>query len=327
MILNANKVTRIDPTRTSFLRLRFTQDLNRRFSNLQRAINQRIVTQDALGIQTVTANTVWKFLPNAEKLKQFQSWFLHQIAKHIFSTQGGDSDEPWIFSYVKAAYAKGLDRAFGDTQSRKRGKKLDFYTGSKQQFLFDSFSHPVSVEKVKLIQTRSFAELKGITEAMSQGISRELTQGMILGLNPRDIARNLNAKVNDIGKARSLTMARTEVVSAHAEGQLDAFERLGVTELGVAVEWSTAQDEHVCPKCRPLEGVVFSVQEARGILPRHPNCRCAWIPANVGEKSEPQKKTQARIKSAIESSLKREKKSTWAGKQIKVSKVRPKAIV
>jgi len=40
---------------------------------------------------------------------------------------------------------------------------------------------------------------------------------------------------------------------------------------------------HNCELCAPLEGIVLKVSEARGMLPRHPNCRCCFIPANVGE--------------------------------------------
>jgi SPP1 gp7 family putative phage head morphogenesis protein len=49
----------------------------------------------------------------------------------------------------------------------------------------------------------------------------------------------------------------------------------GVT---VDAEYTTADDNKVCPKCRQLEGNVYTIDEARGIIPVHPNCRCAWNP-------------------------------------------------
>lgn len=91
-------------------------------------------------------------------------------------------------------------------------------------------------------------------------------------------------------------------IRAHAEGQLDSFKTLGVEEVGVAVEWATANDDKVCPKCQSLEGIVLKIDEARGLLPRHPNCRCAFLPANVGEVSDAQTRTQAGVEEALEES-------------------------
>src|SRR5690606_33704519 len=86
----------------------------------------------------------------------------------------------------------------------------------------------------------------------------------------REIARELNRQI-DVGAKRAATIARTEIVRAHNEGALDALEELGVDEIGVMVEWSTAGDNRVCPLCRPLEGVILKTKEAHGMFPRHPN--------------------------------------------------------
>src|SRR5690606_28972829 len=67
----------------------------------------------------------------------------------------------------------------------------------------------------------------------------------------------------------------------------------------------TAGDDSVCELCGSLEGVIFTVEEARGLLPRHPNCRCAWIPADVGETDKGQKRGEEK-KKAIEKSVQAE---------------------
>jgi hypothetical protein len=66
-------------------------------------------------------------------------------------------------------------------------------------------------------------------------------------------------------------LARTEIVNAHAVGQLNAFRMLGLEELGVMAEWSTGGDDRVCPDCGALEGEIFTVDEAEGMIPLHPN--------------------------------------------------------
>jgi SPP1 gp7 family putative phage head morphogenesis protein len=183
------------------------------------------------------------------------------------------------------------------------GKDLDFYNGTKEEFLRDSFARPETIEKTKLLAGRTFNELDGVTADMSLRMSRALTDGLVQGKNPLAIARDLDS-VADLGAARSRTIARTEIIRAHAEGQLDAFSALGVEDLGVSVEWSTAGDDRVCPRCVPLEGIVVKIDEAKGMLPRHPNCRCAWIPAGVGESPADQKRTQKAVSRAVVKSQK-----------------------
>ena len=114
-------------------------------------------------------------------------------------------------------------------------------------------------------------------------------------------------------------IARTEVIAAHAEGQLDAYSVLGVKQVKVQAEWLTAGDDLVCPLCADLDGEVMSIDEARGLIPRHPLCRCAWKPVT-------DKKSDAdRIQKSIRSSILKERKkgtslkeavsrSTWVGK-------------
>jgi SPP1 gp7 family putative phage head morphogenesis protein len=44
------------------------------------------------------------------------------------------------------------------------------------------------------------------------------------------------------------------------------------------VELVTAGDLRVCPMCQGLNGKVYTIKEARGLIPVHPQCRCAWVP-------------------------------------------------
>ena len=74
----------------------------------------------------------------------------------------------------------------------------------------------------------------------------------------------------------------------------------------------------------------MTIAEARGLLPRHANCRCAWEPAIQGRKETGQlwgdKKDRA-IKRSIQAEaptgkrVKRtaaevKRRSTWAGKEL-----------
>jgi len=51
-----------------------------------------------------------------------------------------------------------------------------------------------------------------------------------------------------------------------------------VSKVKKEVELSTAGDERVCATCEGLEGETYTIDEARGVIPLHPLCRCSWIP-------------------------------------------------
>ena len=132
-----------------------------------------------------------------------------------------------------------------------------------------------------MIYTRAFSDLDGITKTMDQKISRILAQGSGEGRAPLDIAKKINDRVKKIGITRSRLIARTEIISAHAEASLNAYEEAGIEGVEVEVEFTTAGDDVVCPECDVLSGKSFTIAESRGVIPVHPNCRCAWSPVVV----------------------------------------------
>lgn len=322
---------RIDPTRTAGLRRRFKAQLDQRFNRLRLKVFSLIFDEDAFGLKPkshdpFTVNVRWKFNADAEKIKAFQEWLRSQVFVEL---TGKTEEEIWA-AYIEEGFRKGAGRAFDDVKKPALARtKPEFFAGTKDEFLRRAFGQPIAVEKVKLLAGRSFDDLKGITSDMSLKMSRKLTDGLVQGKGPREIAREL-AKEVDITRDRATVIARTEIVRAHAEGQLTALETLGVEEVGVAVEWSTTGDDRVCELCAPLEGVVLKLEEARGMLPRHPSCRCAWLPAGVGEDGAAQKDTKTSITKSIKASVKEEggkAASTWVGADKTIDKARPESIL
>lgn len=254
-------------------------------------------------IRGTTSNAQdWRFVSRPEKVKLFQRWLRQQFADQL---RNKSVEDLWQ-RYVEEGFKKGAGRAFEDSTRAERflsegsKEKLDFYQGTKSEFLRGAFGRPESVEKVKLLAGRSYSDLEGVTEEMSTRMTRILTDGLVQGQHPLQIARTM-AQDLDIGQARAERIARTEIIRAHAEGQLQAFEALGVEELGVAVEWSTAGDNKVCPRCSSLQGIVLKISEARTKvpIPLHPDCRCAYIPSGLGEDTKGQKRTKKQIDKAL----------------------------
>lgn len=283
----------------------------------------------------------WRHLSDDQKVAQFKVWLSGQVQQKILTQQQGDD---WWTEYIAKGYAKGAGRAFDEVRKpavqRALKKPMDIYRGNKEEFLRSSFGRQVSNERVKILAARVLNELEGVTDAQAQQITRELIDGMAEGKSPRDVARQIVKKVDGIGKARARTIARTETVRAHNEGALDALEKLGVDKISVLVEWSTAQDEDVCKLCKPLQGLVIPIKLARGMFPRHPNCRCVPIPANVGENDPKQLRKRRDIDRAILKSLRAgapkkkrltddqlRRMSDWIGARKKFPKKLPRSLV
>lgn len=267
------------------------------------------------------------FESNPDKVRAFQRWLKGQMADLTKATE----EERWK-RYIEEGFKKGAGRSYDDTLAKHpewKTESLDFYKGTKSEFLRSSFAQPESVEKVKLLAGRAFDELEDVTREMSNKMSRVLTDGLVQGKHPLEVARDLNKQV-DIGESRAKLIARTEFTRVHAEGQLNALEALGVTEVGVMVEWATAGDDHVCEVCEPLEGIVLKIDEAHNMLPRHPNCRCAFLPANLGEDGEDQLRSKGEIGAAIRASQRAggddEDEEGW-GPATAISKDRPESMV
>ncbi len=329
---------KIDPTRTTMLRRKFVADMTRRFTKLRRAIQELVVDDDAFGLATgdsfltltnqQVAKQAWRFRTNSQKVKEYRNWLKQRVKLGILKPVGGIAGQPWTATYIESAYKKGAIRAYTDLRVDELAAHPSLFEGGQAEFIRTAFGSPEVLQKIELLYERAFNELDGITKVMEQQMSRVLAEGLSQGWGVNKIAKSLTDNVSKMNRTRANVLARTEIIRAHAEGQLDSYERLGVKELQLMAEWSTAGDERVCIECGELEGVVITVEEARGLIPRHPNCRCMWIPAKRGRKEKGQKWGKDKDR-AIGRSIQREapktikrsaedvwKRSVWRGKEL-----------
>lgn len=278
----------IDPTRTALIRRRFEKEMRRRFNIIKRAIKEAVVEKDVFGIKESSPDTVkvlfnveaeaFRFLTDAKKVEAFRDWLQNEIDQNLLTAVGGIEGQPWTAEYVESAYRKGRLRAFFDVRKKDYPPGTPEYAAAEAEYMRAAFFPGEMMSKIALVSTRAFEQLRGITGTMSQQISRVLADGLAHGWDVDQITREMTKIVGDITRKRAMLIARTEVIHAHAEGQLDGLEQLGIYKVTVQVEILTAGDERVCVECAELEGEILSIDEARGIIPLHPNCRCAWQP-------------------------------------------------
>lgn len=273
----------LDPSQTAMLRRQFAADVQRRMNWLKGQVADFLVLDDELGLmprrRLVLHAGRYAFETTDKKLKEFNAWIKAKVEQGVLSTPAdADPVKPWTSKYVDGAYRKGILRGYNDVHRDDLAKPAGFIEGTKAEFLRSSFGQPEAMSKVKLLGTRSFENLKGITSDMAAKLNRVLADGLAQGKGATQIAREINKQIDGITRQRALVLARTEVIHAHAEGQLDALELQGIKEVNAEVEFRSAGDNVVCPQCEALYGQVFTIAQARGVIPVHPNCRCAWAP-------------------------------------------------
>jgi len=292
-----------DPTHTKVLRDRFKGEMTKRFRKVRGDIRKSIVEQDVFGLQGLRLQRVgpeqqFDFPTSEAKVSAFMDYLQELEDEHILEVnerndQGRIAERnAWERKYIRSAYQQGIER--GRQELRNAG--FDVPTLAASGGLQAVFNQPIHADRVGLLYTRAFRELKGITDAMDQHISRVLAQGLAEGRNPRELAQWLNRSITgpygDLGIVDSLgrtvpaqrradMLARTEVIRAHSQGLLNEYRTAGAKGVKVKAEWSTAGDARVCPICQPLEGQVYTLEEADGMLPRHPQCRCTFLPAEI----------------------------------------------
>lgn len=95
------------------------------------------------------------------------------------------------------------------------------------------------------------------------------------GLSGNMMLREVGRKIGDVlgDPARGDIIARTEIIRLSNEGNLSRMESKG-TEM---VEFIAApEDGRLCKKCAGLDGVKYRLENARGVIPVHPRCRCTF---------------------------------------------------
>jgi hypothetical protein len=228
--------------------------------------------------ETLMAKGRYAFLTSPQKVKQFQTWLQQQIDAGLLQVVGGMKDKPWTAEYVESAWRKGMLRAYTDVRKQDLSKTAQWYAGTKEQWLKSAFLQPEMMSKVELLATRAFEGMKGVTASMSTQMSRILADGLANGWGPQKVAKQMTDAIGSLTRSRALVVARTELIHAHAEGMLDGFEALGIKEVGIEAEFdvSTADDPLVCDRCNDVaKAGPYSIEELRGMIPIHPNCRCS----------------------------------------------------
>ena len=295
------RAKRYDPTRTTHLRNAFVRDLNKRFLALRGLIRKAVVEQDVFGLTNISTHALpdreaFAFDRSGQKVDAFMNWLRQQVNRDMLEIRyiqqlGTSTEAAWTNMYIQDSYKRGVIRA------RYEMKVAGYEVPSLEQTggIQAAMQQPFHMDRVGLLYTRTFNDLRGITDAMDHQISRVLAEGMANGDGPALLARKMNAAISgkgigDLGltdtlgrfipaQRRAQTLARTEMIRAHHSATIQEYKNWAVEGVEVQAEWaSTGDDGRTCDECLDLDGSVYTLDEIERMIPLHPNCRCIALP-------------------------------------------------
>ena len=265
-----------------------------------------LATPTVMQDMTVPPNRAFAFPRTADKVQGFMEWLQEQVDRGILETfqrpqLGRGIEEAWTNVYIRSAYQQGVKRA----RQEMINAGYDVPPIEEGVSFTALLNQEMHADRLGVLYTRAFDELKGITTQMDTQISRVLTQGLAEGRNPREIAniltKTISGPTGDLGitdtlgrfipaERRAIMLARTEIIRAHSQGLIREAMNWGVEGVRVKAEWVTA-GYNVCPDCAALERKTFPLQEAMYLLPKHPNCRCSFIFEDITDKKSTERET------------------------------------
>lgn len=262
-----------DPTRTLTLRNKTISEINRRYNELKGLVNASIVHNRAFHVNAdPLPPDAFSGLDRGEAIAAWNVWLAETINEVIldvppktplvFTPPFETLQTQWLVASILEGYRRGAV-----TEHRNLKRTIDVLG-------VISLANPLHTATTRIIAASDYTALKGITRTMADQMTQVLAQGLIEGKGAAEIARNINNRVDKIGKVRSRLLARTEIVNAYNQASINEDEIAeGVVGEEIVEKWITAGDERVRTSHVGRDGNFYSKKRARALV-GEPNCRC-----------------------------------------------------
>ena len=267
---------RRDPTGLFTLR----KQVNSRIRGLVREFGQELkeyletewvpVVQAGEALQVTNASFLGGMI---ESLKVWTNKKLDAMLKKALKSKTFGS---WWSEALRVSYSRGIVSAYSDLNALNRvASPIPFATLSSE--FAKSFAITKIAEETLPLITAAAGEELGLTT--SRSVANLLRQaGTLLGeqASARQIASELVATALKGLGANTTRVMQTEMTRAFSWGKLDGARTLGATEVIIYAEIHGIDDTRRCQRCLDLEATVWTLDQARTIIPVHPACRCSF---------------------------------------------------
>ena len=193
------------------------------------------------------------FRQHHDEITQFfeESGIREELQPILESTVDGSE------AYIQQFYETGARLGYSDL-----GATLVFTEADKEALYY--------------LKNYNFELIKDLNKELEAGIREVITQSVLEGNGYKETARLLlDLPLSPINsnislRQRAEMIARTEHARAVNTGTMQAYTNQGVTEVNIL---TVGEDNGACDECLDLEDKnPYSLEEAMGFLPVHPNC-------------------------------------------------------
>jgi len=283
---------RYDPTGTTDIRSRFRVDMARRWLMLRQMISRAIIDDDVLGLGALSPVTITR---SVDPVHEFQTWIDQAMLRIVSSGDGS-----WTQDYLNEAAARARSRAMRlvPAMGPPKHENAQMVVGPLAAVELQGVVEAVSQRAVRAVAEGMLRKhpARKIAAAVNQqvlAVGKVRSEALVeMSVNAAfnhatlDTFKGLGFKRVGIEPewlppgsriARVRDADRDEPPGPNVQAEIEAGEeRIEGLEV---VEVLTAGDDLVCEECEDIsEGGPYDVDEARGLIPAHVNCRCAFVP-------------------------------------------------
>lgn len=284
-----------NPTKTSGIVKRFSGQVGRRHNQEMRWVRETVARDDAFNLRGMGG--AFAGLTAAQQLDAFMRELSRVQGQTVMEMPNGS---PWSDPFVREAFVKGMLRGNKDLralargQRRERAKEIRKTAGNarnasatvyrfNQEGLFeaptldpDNIQDAIQAgERARLFEleaARTWQGLSGVTAQVNTQVAAVIANGLETRATPLQLAKDINDRIEKVGKTRSKMIARTETVAANNRGAVAEFaEAERLTGFDVLVQWETALDSRVRDTHIVRHGKVFTREEYLSLI-GEPNC-------------------------------------------------------
>jgi len=261
---------RRDPTRSGPVRRAGRSLVNARVYALNKGLRQNIQEQDNIGLKRPDYVS-WEE-PIAGKLERSEQMVRYLVEQTLASPP------TWLQALIENAISRGINQA-----------------GREIQAAVDN----IDARELRQFHTAASAmEVKGIAGETQRRVLRHIATALEQQQSPNVLMRELRVTLEKVTRARLILLVNTVMVKAVNAGKLHTYKLNGVKQVGIEPEWNpagftrrklqhdamvnvlTAGDDLVCEDCEDIAGDgPYDIDDAVGLIPAHPNCRCSFTPA------------------------------------------------
>lgn len=277
-----------DPSGTIVQRRALHRDFRSRLAKIRKESRSAVLEDDAFQLYDqrlwprLRHNVVFDGEVAAEVLISFDDWFEALQSKILLGAKLDQMSNiveqgVWVKPHIEGTYIQALEK----------GVRLVEDFGITTQEAEKLLAQPHFRNSLTRLEDLSYDGVKSIVKdgnrAVSNAVRQTMKEGFVQQKTPKQVGEDIwNAikdRVDKVERWRCDLVARTDIVYVNSEATLDTFEFYNIPNVQALVEFATMMDDRVCPICSAIEGQVFTIQEARGLIPLHPQCRCSWLPA------------------------------------------------